>query len=243
MRKMKRKNGYSIFIILILISIFVFIFGLFVISRSFSIFREDDDKLKIDKALKYDIEIKDDNKYYDKKTIGEGEDVIASAISKVNLHFSLKFSQEDIDNIYVDDKINAVLTMMGDGKVVKTKKYKLITPEKLTLEEVRHDKIEKDLTIEYGEYLREIDDAVKETGKVINSILNIEMDVVAKNKKDKLKEVMKLEIPITKQNKKIKIKKDLSSNKSIVSNIDIRLVDNKYLVGGLLIILGSIVLL
>ena len=123
---MKRKNGYSIFIILIIISILVFIFGLFVITKSFSIFSDDKDKLEIEKSLKYKVELKEDNKYYKKKTINENEDIIASAISKIHIHFSIGFKQEEIENIYVDNKINALLTMKGDGKVLKTKKYELI---------------------------------------------------------------------------------------------------------------------
>lgn len=241
---MRKKKNYSLYVILIILSILVLGMGILIIFNSFSFYVEKNkDNIEIIKNLSYKVKIKEDSKYYEKDTIEEQNDFVASAISKIISEFSVNLKTKKEEDLKYEYRIDGELTTSSSGEVVKRKDYELVALKKVKLELVKNTKIKEEVEIDYKRFLDDVEEIKKDTGKVLNSNLTVEMNLSGKSKNYQITESMKLEIPITNQNKKIKIRKIISKQReSLVPKVVFKISNYNYLVGGTIIVFGSIVL-
>ena len=240
---MKRKNNYVSFIILIVLSFFVFIFSFFMIFKSISFLKQTKEKtLSTKRNITYQIKVKD-NKYYDKEILDEQDEYISSSIDTIMSTFLVNIKNKKHNNTTYTYQVDATLSALSNNKIKKSKKYKLVKKKTVTVEEMTNVKVEEKLDINYNHYQEETEKIKKETGKLLQYILKIEMTISSSNKDDKVNDKLALEIPITKQNKKINLKKIYPENKkSFLPKLTFKVINKNTLIGGVLMLIGSIVL-
>ena len=239
---MKKGQNYGIFIFLSFLATLVFGVGVFVVVQSISIKEQTKDVIfKSSKKLTYEILTQGD-KYYHKDILKEQDDYVAAAISKVLPVFDVQIDTNKKVDLEYTYKIDGTLLAKDNEKLVKTKKYNFIKKKTIKLEDVKNTKIHEEIAIDYDFYKEEIKKIKEETGRVLNSVLVVTLDVSGKASNNRVSESIKLEIPITNQTKKIKIKKEYSKPKNDNKSLVIK-VNNNQLLGGILIIIGSFIVL
>ncbi len=238
----KKKNGYSLFVILVFISVVIACVGCFVILRSFSFFEKDLNTLYTKRHLSYQVKTKD-NKYYDKEVLGEQKSFIAPALKTIIPHFLVEVKSNDNEYIKYSYDITGVLNAYVDGKTIKSKKYPLASKKNITLEEVRMANIEEEIEIDYEYYKEECEKIKKETASIPQCVLTLEMKLNSSNQYENKEDITIFKIPITKQNKKISLEKRYpNTKKGFLPKLNIKLANKDNLIGGIFIILGSLIL-
>ena len=236
---MQKAKGYFMFIILNIFSIIIFIMGLLIIFKSFSFAPAKNIKeLNVEKDINYKIETKDEN-----KELEEDKDIVASTISKIKPKFSVTIKTKNKQNIKYKYKINAILNATSNKKLVQTKKYKLVPKKEIRLEQVNKETVTEDLILNYEDYIKDNEDIKTESGELVSSTLIVNMTIEGETKQETFSEFLKLKIPVTNQNKKIKIIKNYSKkSKSIAPKYVFKIKKYNYLLGGIIILIGSLTL-
>ena len=76
-------------------------------------------------------------------------------------------------------------------KTIKTKKYNLVPKKEIKLEQVNKETIKEELTLDYEEYIKDSEEIKQETGKLINSILIVDMSIEGETINEKFSEFIK----------------------------------------------------
>lgn len=239
---MKKGQSYGLFIVLSVLAILIFGVGLFIIVDSITIKEQKKEiTFKSSKKLTYEVFAKGD-KYYHKDVLKEQKDYVAPAISKILPVFDIEINSNKKTDLEYSYKINGTLISKDNNRIVKTKKYVFLKKKTMKLEDIKNTKLHEEIAIDYDFYREEIKKIKEETGRVLNSVLTVELNVTGKANESKVNESIKLEIPVTNQTKKIKIKKIYSKPKKDNKTYLIK-INNNQLLGGVLIILGSLIML